>query len=183
MMKWLRIATEQFRSLAVLVFAASTTCVLVPGTTAAFSVGSLVGNYGCLGRTGALTSSSSIISGFSEIMRLNLDGAGAVKGRIILNLLGEVCSTSVSGTYSLKPSGLGSLHLAWGTLTSDTDEACATLNVKGVAQHTALVVESGGKAFDFQAADDFLTEPGQAPDSISGFSDIADPFAGSCKKE
>jgi len=182
-MKWSRIATEQFRLLAVLVFAASTTCVLVPGTTAAFSVGSLVGTYGCLGRTGALTASSSTTSGFSEIMRLNFDGAGAVKGRIILNLLGEVCSVSVSGTYSVKPSGLGSLRLAWGTLTSDTDGACATLNVKGVAQHTALVVESSGDAFDFQAADDFLTEPAQAPDSISGFSDITNPFVGSCKKE
>ena len=182
-MKWSRIAIEKFRLLAVLVFAVSTACVLVPGTTAAFSVGSLVGAYGCLGRTGALTASSAIASGFSEILRLNFDGAGAVSGRITLNLLGEVCSVSVSGIYSVKPSGLGSLRLAWGRPTSDTDEACAILNVKGVAQRTALVVESSGDALDFQAADDFLTEPAQAPDTISGFSDTTNPFVGSCKKE
>jgi hypothetical protein len=48
-MKGLRIALN-VRLLAALVFTAGATCVLVPGTSAAFSVGSLVGGYGCLGQ-------------------------------------------------------------------------------------------------------------------------------------
>jgi hypothetical protein len=46
----LRIALEKVRLLAALLFAAGATCVLVPGTSAAFNVGSLTGGYGCLGQ-------------------------------------------------------------------------------------------------------------------------------------
>src|SRR5215469_3816010 len=110
-MKAIRIASERVRLLAMLAFAASATCVLVPGTSAAFSVGSILGGYACRGTTGALIDSGTVV-GISELMRLNFDGAGSVKGTIVLNLAGEVCNISASGTYSVKPSGLGALNLS-----------------------------------------------------------------------
>src|SRR5712692_4161032 len=99
MMKRLRIAFEKFRLLAALAFAAGATCVLVPGTSAAFSVGSLVGGYGCLGRTTALVedTSTGAVFGVSEMMRLSFDGVGGVKGTIVLGLEGEVCNVAASG--------------------------------------------------------------------------------------
>jgi hypothetical protein len=92
----LRIALEKVRLVAALLFAAGATCVLVPGTSAAFNVGSLTGGYGCLGQatpefiaggTGQLQAGA-----ISEMMRLTFDGAGHVKGMIILNDGGEVCN-------------------------------------------------------------------------------------------
>jgi len=186
-MKWSRIAFEQFRLLAVLAFAASASFVLVPGTSAAFSVGSIVGSYGCLGRTGGLVDSGGTIGGISELMRLVFDGAGNVKGTILLGLEGEVCNISASGTYSVRGGGLGTLDLTWNTVTATGDADgganCAGLNAGPLSQHTALVVESGGRAFDLQAADDFVTSPTVAADTISLLADITNPFVGSCKKQ
>jgi hypothetical protein len=185
--KWSRIAFEQFRLLAVLAFAASATFVLVPGTSAAFGVGSIVGSYGCLGRTGGLVDSGGTIGGISELMRLVFDGAGHVKGTILLGLEGEVCNISASGTYGIQGGGLGTLDLTWNTITAtgdaDGDADCAGLTAGPLSQHTALVVESGGSAFDLQAEDDFVTSPTAAADTISLLADTTNPFVGTCKKQ
>lgn len=186
-MKWSRIAFEKFRLLAALVFVASASFVLVPGTGAAFSVGSVVGSYGCLGRTGGLVDNGGTIGGISELMRLVFDGAGNVKGTILLGLEGQVCNISASGNYSVGGAGLGTLDLTWNTVTSTGDADgganCASLSAGPLSQHTALVVESGGRAFDLQAADDFVTSPIVAADTISLLADTTNPFAGSCKKQ
>ena len=84
-MKGLRIALENARLLASLGFVAGAACVLIPGTSAAFSNGSLTGGYGCLGHA-TLNDNTGTLVGISELMRLGLDGAGNVKGRIVLNL-------------------------------------------------------------------------------------------------
>jgi hypothetical protein len=152
--------------------------VLVPGTSAAFSAGSLTGGYGCLGRT-TTNVSTGTLSGISEIMRLILDGAGHVKGKIVLNLSGEVCTVATTGTYNVNFGGLGTMNLTWNTATGDADGdvPCSNLNPQAISQHTDLVVVSGGGEFDFQSADDFLTPN---PD-ING--DFLNPFVGSCKKQ
>jgi hypothetical protein len=96
----LRIALEKVRLLATLGFVAGAACVLVPGTSAAFSASSLTGGYGCLAHV-TLQVSSGTLQGISEIMRLGFDGAGNVKGKIVLNLQGEVCNIATTGTYSV----------------------------------------------------------------------------------
>jgi hypothetical protein len=55
-----------------------------------------------LGTTGQLQAGA-----ISELMRLIFDGAGHVKGMIVLNNEGEVCNIAASGTYSVKFGGLG----------------------------------------------------------------------------
>lgn len=185
-MNGLRIAFEKLRLLAALAFAASATCMLVPGTSAGVSVGSLVGSYGCLGRTTLrVDTSTGAVLGISEIMHPSFDGVGHVKGVIVLGLEGAVCNVTASGAYSVKPGGFGSLDLTWNTATGDADgdTPCASLDGVGVAQHTALLVEASGNAFDFQSADDFLTEPAKATDSLADLSDVANPFVGSCRKQ
>jgi hypothetical protein len=180
-MKALRIALERVRLLAALLFAAAAACMLVPGTCAAFSATSLAGGYGCLGRTTSGVSTDGVIFGSSELMRLSFDGVGGVKGTIVLNSAGEVCSIAASGTYSVNFGGLGTMNLIWTTATGDPDRdlSCSSLvNGKGAAQHTTLVVEHAGSEFDFQSADDFLTTPGSGD---SG--DLANPLVGSCKKQ
>jgi hypothetical protein len=89
--------------------------VLVPGTSAAFSAGSLLGGYGCLGQatTGISSNGTGVASGFSELMRLSFDGVGGVKAAIVLNSSGEVCNIAASGTYSVKFGGLGAMDLTW----------------------------------------------------------------------
>lgn len=184
----LRIALEKVRLFAALLFAAGATCVLVPGTSAAFNVGSLTGGYGCLGQatpefiaggTGQLQAGA-----ISEMMRLTFDGAGHVKGMIILNDGGEVCNIATTGTYSVNFGGLGTMNLAWTTVTGDADgdTTCSSdFGGLGISQHTALVVEHGGGEFDFQSADDFLTAP-TAMDSGT-LVDLKSPLVGSCKKQ
>ena len=186
-MKWSRIAFEKFRLAAVLAFAAGASFVLVPGTSAAFSVGSIVGGYGCLGRTGGLVDNGGTIGGISELMRLAFDGAGNVKGTILLGLEGEVCDISASGTYNVRSGGLGTLDLTWNSVTSTGDadgvSTCAGLNAGPLTQHTALVVESGASAFDLQSADDFVTSPTVDADTITLLADATNPFVGTCKKQ
>ena len=106
MMKGLRIALEKVRSLATLGFVAGVACVLIPGTGVAFSNGSLTGGYGCLAHV-TLNDNSGTLSGISEIMRLGLDGAGHVTGKIVLNLSGGVCTIATTGTYSVGFAGVG----------------------------------------------------------------------------
>jgi hypothetical protein len=67
MMKALRIAVEKVPMLATLGFVAGATCVLVPGTSAAFTNSSLKGGYGCLGHA-TLNDTTGAISGISEII-------------------------------------------------------------------------------------------------------------------
>jgi hypothetical protein len=138
MMKGLRIAFEKVRLLATLGFVAGVACVLIPDTSAAFSNSSLTGGYGCIGHV-TLSDSSGTLSGISELMRLSLDGAGNVKGRIVLNLAGEVCTIATTGTYNVNFGGLGTMNLTWNTATGDADgdTNCATaLNPLVVTQHT-----------------------------------------------
>jgi hypothetical protein len=180
MMKGLRIALEKVRLLAAVGFVAGATCVLVPGTSAAFSVSSLTGSYGCLGHA-TISDSSGTLSGISELMRLGLDGAGHVTGKIVLNLGGEVCTIATTGTYSVNFGGVGTMALKWNTATGDADgdANCATsLNPLAVTQHTDLVVEAGGNIFEIQESDDFLTAP-----SITTDSDVQNPFVGTCRKQ
>jgi hypothetical protein len=182
-MKGLRTALEKVRLLTALGFVAGTVCVLVPGTSAAFSAASLTGGYGCLGHATTNDSSGTLL-GISEVMRLGLDGAGHVKGKIVLNMNGEVCTIATTGTYNVNFGGLGTMNLAWNTATGDADgdTNCSTLlNALAITQHTDLVVVSGGGEFDFQSADDFLT----APTATDGGSlvDLKDPLVGSCKKQ
>jgi hypothetical protein len=75
-----------------------------------------------------LSDSSGTLSGISELMRLSLDGAGNVKGRIVLNLAGEVCTIATTGTYNVNFGGLGTMNLTWNTATGDADgdANCAT---------------------------------------------------------
>ena len=182
MMKALRIAVEKLRMLATLGFVAGATCVLVPGTSAAFTSSSLKGGYGCLGHA-TLNDTTGSLSGISEIMRLGFDGAGHVKGKILLNLSGEVCTVATTGTYNVNFGGLGTMNLKWNTATGDADGdvPCSNLNPQAISQHTDLVVVSGGGEFDFQSADDFLT----APTAMDGGSlvDLKNPLVGTCKKQ
>jgi hypothetical protein len=114
-------------------------------------------------------------------MRLVFDGTGGVRGTILLNLSGEVCNIATTGTYTVKPSGLGNLDLTWNTATGDVDgdSDCATaFNGKGIAQHTPFVLEGGGSALDLEAGDDFLTNLGSGDTG-----DIMAPFVGSCRRQ
>jgi hypothetical protein len=164
-MKGLRIALEKARLLASLGFVAGAACVLIPGTSAASSNGSLTGGYGCLGHA-TLNDNTGTLSGISELMRLGLDGAGNVKGRIVLNIGGEVCTIATTGTYNVNFGGLGTMNLTWNTATGDADgdTNCSTLNAAAITQHTDLVVEAGGNAFEIQESDDFLTAPSSSTD-------------------
>jgi hypothetical protein len=182
MMKRLRIALEKVRLLATVGFVAGVACVLIPGTGAAFSNGSLTGGYGCIGQaTISNSTTSGVFSGISEVMRLGLDGAGHVRGKIVLNLAGEVCTVATTGTYNVNFGGLGTMNLTWNTATGDADGDlnCATMiNPLTVTQHTDFVVVAGGGAFDFQSSDDFLTSPTTTSDG-----DVASPLVGTCKKQ
>jgi hypothetical protein len=179
MMKGSRIAFQKIRLLAAVSLIAGATYVFVPGTSAAFSAGSLTGAYGCLGRA-TVSDNSGTLAGISELLRLNFNGSGTVTGTIVLNLLGEVCRIATTGTYSVNPGGLGSLSLHWNTATGDADgdATCSTLNAQSITQHTDLVVEAGGNAFDIQEQDDFLTAPSSTTDS-----DVQSPFVGTCRKQ
>jgi hypothetical protein len=180
-MRGLRIAAKKARLLASLGFIAGAAWVLVPGTSAAFSNSSLTGGYGCLGHA-ILTDNTGTLSGLSEIMRLTLDGAGGVKGKILLNLAGEVCAVATTGTYNVNFGGLGTMNLTWNTATGDADgdTNCATMiNPSVITQHTDLVVEAGGNVFDIQEADDFLTAPSVPGDT----GDAQSPFVGTCRKQ
>jgi hypothetical protein len=165
--------------LAAVSFIAGATYVFVPSTSAAFSAGSLTGAYGCLG-SATVSDNSGTLAGISELLRLNFNGSGTVTGTIVLNLLGEVCRIATTGTYSVNPGGLGSLSLHWNTATGDADgdATCSTLNAQSITQHTDLVVEAGGNAFDIQEQDDFLTAPSSTTDS-----DVQSPFVGTCRKQ
>ena len=181
MMKALRIAVEKLRMLATLGFVAGATCVLVPGTSAAFTSSSLKGGYGCLGHA-TLNDTTGSLSGISEIMRLSLDGGGHVTGKIVLNIGGEVCTVATTGTYNVNFGGLGTMNLSWNAATGDADgdTNCATaLDPLTVTQHTDLVVEAGGAIFDIQESDDFLTGPTLTSDS----GDVKNPFVGTCRKQ
>src|ERR1700731_4112545 len=126
-MKALRIALEKVRLLSALLFVAEAICVLVPGTSAAFSNGSLTGGYGCLGHA-TTNDSTGTLSGISEVIRLGFDGAGHVKGRFVLNIAGEVCTVATTGTYNVNFGGLGTMNLTWNAATGDADSDlnCAT---------------------------------------------------------
>jgi hypothetical protein len=180
MMKGLRIALEKARLLASLGFVAGAACVLIPGTSAAFSAGSLAGGYGCLGHA-TISDSSGTLSGISELMRLGLDGAGHVTGKIVLNLGGEVCTIATTGTYSVNFGGVGTMSLKWNTATGDADgdaNCASSLNPLAVTQHTDLVLEAGGNIFEIQESDDFLTGP-----TFTSDSDVQNPFIGTCRKQ
>jgi hypothetical protein len=182
MMKRLRITLEKVRLLATVGFVAGVACVLIPGTGVAFSNGSLTGGYGCLGNaTISNNTTSGVFSGLSEVMRMSLDGAGHVKGKIVLNLGGEVCTIATTGTYNVNFGGLGTMNLTWNTATGDADGDlnCTTLNTASVVQHMSLVIEHNGASFDFQSDDDFLTAAMITGDN----GDVASPFTGSCKTQ
>jgi hypothetical protein len=175
----LRIALEKVRLLATFGLVAGVACVLIPGTSAAFSVGSLTGGYGCLAHV-TISDNAGTLSGISEIMRLGLDGAGHVTGKIVLNLAGEVCNIATIGTYSVGGAGVGVMNLTWNSATGDADgdATCSTLNAQVITQHTDLVVEAGGAIFEIEGSDDFLTSP-----TISTDSDVQSPFVGTCRKQ
>jgi hypothetical protein len=179
MVRKLRIAFQRARLLAAVGFTTMALWVLMPGTSAAFSVGSLNSSYGCIGHA-TLNDSSGTLQGISELLRLSFNGAGQVNGRIVLNLGGTVCSIIATGTYNVSGGGVGSMKLLWSSATGDEDgdTACSVLNAQAITQHTDLVLEAGGNAFDFQAQDDFLTAPSSTTDD-----DIQSPFVGTCKKQ
>jgi hypothetical protein len=172
-----RIASKRINLLTTLCLATGLTCIIMPGTSAAFGNSSLTGGYGCMGQVTSGT------SGISEVMRLAFDGAGHVNGKIVLNLAGEVCNVVVTGgTYSINPGGIGTITLPWTSATGDADgdTDCATsLNPLAVTEHLSLVLERNAAIFDFQSDDDFLTEPGSPGDG----GDLAVPFTGSCKNQ
>ncbi len=178
-MRGLRSAFKNTWMLAAAGFAAATSWMLVPGTSAAFSTASLTGSYGCVGHA-TLNDNSGTLSGISELLRLGFNGAGQVTGKIILNLSGTVCTITTTGTYSVSSGGVGSMKLPWSNATGDEDgdTACSVLNPQAITQHTDLVLEAGGNAFDFQDQDDFLTSPTSTTDM-----DVQSPFIGTCKKQ
>jgi|ERR1700730_1673491 hypothetical protein len=180
MMKRLRIALEKVRVLATLGFVGGVACVLIPGTGAAFSNSSLTGGYGCLGQA-TVSGGTGTLSGISEVMRLGFDGAGHVKGKIVLNLSGEVCNVAATGSYNVNFGGLGSITIKWVTATGDADgdATCSLIDPQNFVQHMSLVIEHNGASFDFQSDDDFLTAT-----SITGDNgDVTSPFTGSCKTQ
>jgi hypothetical protein len=179
MMKELRIALEKVHLLATLGLVAGIACVLVPGTSAAFTNGSLAGDYGCLGHA-TISDNAGTLMGVSELMRLSLDGAGKIKGRIIFNLGGEVCTIATTGTYNVNFGGLGTMNLTWNTITGDADgdTNCATSLPSALTQHTDLVVEFGGAVFEIQSSDDSATAP-----SFTSDTDLQNPLAGTCRKQ
>lgn len=178
-MKELRSALEKIRLLATLGFVAGVACVLVPGTSAAFSNGSLTGDYGCLGHA-TISDNAGTLTGASELMRLSFDGAGNIKGKIVLNLSGEVCTIATTGTYNVNFGGMGTMNLTWNTVTGDADgdTNCANSLPSVVTQHTDLVVVFGGAAFEIQGSDDFVTGP-----SFTSDTDVQNPFVGTCRKQ
>jgi hypothetical protein len=171
------IASKRINLLTTFCLAAGLTCILMPGTSAAFGNSSLTGGYGCMAQGNLGT------SGISEVMRLAFDGAGHVNGKIVLNLSGEVCNIVVTGgTYSINPGGIGTIALPWTSATGDADgdTDCATsLNPLAVTEHLSLVLEKNAAIFDFQADDDFLTSPTITSDT----GDLTTPFTGSCKNQ
>jgi hypothetical protein len=177
-MEWRRITSKSDRVLGTLFLAAGLTCLLMPGTSAAFGNSSLAGGYGCLGQGTTGTS-----SGLSEVMRLAFDGAGHVHGKIVLNLSGEVCNVVVTGgTYSINSVGIGTIALPWTSATGDADgdTNCSTLfGGQAVTEHLSLVLERNAAIFDFQADDDFLTSPTSPGDT----GDLQIPFTDSCKNQ
>jgi len=140
-----------------------------------FSNKTIKGSYGCLGKA------SLSGTGISELMQLTFDGNGNASGTLNLNLGGEQCNLTVSGPYTVNNDGTGTLALTWagGTADPDGDADCSTVN--GVTQNTGMVIEGNGKAFDFEALDDFLT--GAALGTGTDPGDLTDPFVGSCKSQ
>jgi hypothetical protein len=140
-----------------------------------FNNKTIKGNYGCLGKA------SISGTGISELMQLTFDGNGNATGTLNLNLGGEQCNLTVSGPYTVNADGTGTLALTWagGTADPDNDADCSTVN--GVIQNTGMVIEGNGKAFDFEALDDFLT--GAALGTGTDPGDLTDPFVGSCKSQ
>jgi hypothetical protein len=174
-----RIAFQSKRLFAVVGSATLSLWVLMPGTSAAFSAASLSGAYGCSGHVETGNSSAGFL-GMSELLRLGFDGAGTVHAKIILNLEGEVCTVTGTGTYTVAGGGLGSMNIPWTTVTGDEDGdvPCPSLETDEFTQHTDIVLETGGSAFDFQDQDDFLTTPKSPGDNDSG-----SRFVGNCKKQ
>ncbi len=151
----------------------------VPGTSAAFSAASLNGAYGCVGQVTLYFNSSSDLQGISEVMRLGFDGAGNVKGKILLNLAGEVCNVATTGNYTVGGNGLGTINLTWVSATGDPDgdANCANINSAGIAQHMLFVIEGNGTRLDFESSDEFLTP------SSSDNEDAPNQFMGACRTQ
>jgi hypothetical protein len=141
---------------------------------ATFSAKTIKGAYGCLGKATIST------TGISELLRLNFDGTDTVSGTLNLNLGGEQCNLTVTGTYSVNSDGTGKTDLTWagGAADPDADTNCSMVN--GVAQHMGFVIEGNGKAFDFESLDDFLSG---GPVTGTDPGDLTDPFVGSCKSQ
>jgi hypothetical protein len=177
-MERLRVASKGANLLATLGLAAGLICIVLPGTSAAFDNSSLTGGYGCIGQ------SSGGATGVSEMMRLKFDGAGKVRGRIVFDLEGEVCTiVTTGGTYSIDSGGVGTIALPWTTASADADgdsTFCSNASAQVVSQHMRLVIERKGAIFDFQADDDFLTGPTLTEGTST---DLSILFTGSCKTQ
>ena len=141
--------------------------------------GSLTGDYGCLGHA-TISDNAGTLMGVSELMRLSLDGPGKIKGKIIFNLSGEVCTIATTGTYNVNFGGMGTMNLTWNTVTGDADGDinCATSLPSALTQHTDLVVVFGGAAFEIQGSDDTATGP-----SFTSDTDLQNPLVGTCRKQ
>ena len=141
------------------------------GTTA-FSAKTLKGGYGC---SGSGTDSNGQRK--EQLMQLTFDGVNGISGSLVGGV-DEECEGTVSGTYSVSPSGLGkmTLTLSFSGQDPDRDFDCKA-NSNGLIQNYALVIEGKGKFFDIKALDDFLRGPLVTPGQDTN------SFIGSCKSQ
>lgn len=137
--------------------------------TIAFSAKTLKGGYGCSASGTALG---------EQLMQLTFDGNGGISGSQVLGI-SEECEGTVSGTYSVSPSGMGKMTLTL-TLSGQDDDGdfdCKGI-VSGLIENFALVIEGKGKFFDIKARDGFLGGPPVTiPDQDTN------SFIGTCKSQ
>jgi hypothetical protein len=131
---------------------------LMGGTAHAksFKDANMKGGYGCLGLAE--------LGAISQIMQFTADGKGNItSGKIYFALEGELCTYSLSsGSYNVDSSGVGTMTLNWSLSANDPDmdlDCSATELGTGFGEAFAIVLDSSGRALEFNAQDDFLSGP------------------------
>ena len=146
---------------------------------AGFSTNSLKGSYGCTGTVNSVSGGTS--SALSELIQLNLDGAGAMSGSMRIFFTGEECSGSIApgSTYSVAADGTGNLILMVTFSGPDPDADfpnCAVLNPFFAPEKVAILLQENGEHFVMVGADDFASNASDRGDLALGASN----FTGSC---
>ena len=99
-----------------------------------FSNANIRGSYG-ISYSVALVNSSGAAQLLSGTGFYHADGAGHLTGQETTNTNGEVCSGSMTGTYSVDPNGTGTATVAF----TPTTPGCSALTF----QQSLVIMESG----------------------------------------